>query len=71
MAASIKRAIRRSLVEIIQGTTATPAEQLEACRLLWKEVNSAQKGKPRGRPFQKRPGLGITKTPKERIDALE
>ena len=58
MAASIKRTIRRSLVEIIEGknaeTAATPAERLEACKLLWKDLSSAQKGKPRGKPFQKK-----------------
>ena len=45
-------------MEIIEGkntsTQATPAEQLEACRLLWKDLASAQKGKPRGRPFAKK-----------------
>jgi len=58
MAASIKRTIRRSLVEIIEGknaeTAATPAERLDACKLLWKDLSSAQKGKPRGKPFQKK-----------------
>ena len=53
MAASIERAIRRSLMEIIQGTAATPAERLEACKLLWKDLASA-KGKPWGKPFQKK-----------------
>lgn len=45
-------------MEIIQGrngtAAATPAERLEACKLLWKELTSAQKGKPRGKPFQKK-----------------
>jgi hypothetical protein len=54
MAASIKRTIRKTLMEIIQETTATPAERLEARTLLWKDLASAQKGKPRGRPFQKK-----------------
>jgi hypothetical protein len=58
MAASIKRTIRKTLVEIIEGknatTAATPAERLEACRLLWKDLASAQKGKPRGRPFTRK-----------------
>ena len=58
MAASIKRTIRKALIEIIEGknaeTAATPAERLEACKLLWKDLASAQKGKPRGRPFQKK-----------------
>jgi len=50
MAASIKRTIRKSLMEIIQGSNgtaaATPAERLEAYRLLLKELALAQKGKP-------------------------
>jgi hypothetical protein len=58
MAASIKRTIRKTLIEIIEGKNATkaatPAERLEACRLLWKDLASAQKGKPRGRPFTKK-----------------
>ena len=54
MAASVKRIVRKTLMEIIQGTAATPAERLEACKLLWKELASAQKGKPRGKPFQKK-----------------
>ena len=45
-------------MEIIEGknatTAATPAERLEACRLLLKELASAQKGKPRGRPFTRK-----------------
>jgi len=56
MAASIKRTIRRSLMEIIDGKNATTAERLEACKLLWKELISARKGKPRGRPFMKKFG---------------
>ena len=54
MAASIKRTIRKALMEIIEGANATPAERLEACGLLWKSLASAQKGKPRGRPFPKK-----------------
>jgi len=58
MAASIKRAIRRSLMEIIEGknatTAASPAERLEACRLLLKELALAQKGNPRGKPFTRK-----------------
>jgi hypothetical protein len=41
-------------MEIIQGTAATPAERLEACNLLRKDLASGQKGKPRGKPFQKK-----------------
>jgi hypothetical protein len=55
MAASIKRAIRRTLREILEGknvtTPATPAERLEACKLLWKLHESTEIGRPRGRPF--------------------
>src|SRR5215467_9220935 len=58
MAASIKRTIRRSLMEIIEGknatAAATPAERLEACKLLLKELALAQKGKPRGKPFTRK-----------------
>lgn len=53
MAASVKRTIRKTLMEIIEDRNATPAERLEACRLLWKGLATAQKGKPRGRPFTK------------------
>ncbi len=59
MAASIKGTIRKALMEIIEGKNATPAERLEACRLLWKDLASAQKGKPRGRPFQRK-ASGLT-----------
>jgi len=45
-------------MEIVEGKNATiaatPAERLEACRLLLKELASAQKGKPRGRPFTRK-----------------
>jgi len=41
-------------MEIIQGKNVTPAERLEACKMLWKELASAQKGKPRGRPFTRK-----------------
>jgi len=58
MAASIKRAIRRSLMEIIEGknatTAATPAERSEVCRLLLKELALAKKGKPRGKSFTRK-----------------
>jgi len=50
MAASVKRTIRKNLMEILEGTAATPAERLEASTLLWKDLASAHKGKPRGRP---------------------
>ena len=72
MAISIKRAIRRTLMEIVEGkdatTAATPAERLEACRLLLKELALAQKGKPRGKPFTRR--VKAQKSPAERIDEL-
>jgi hypothetical protein len=58
MAASIKRKIRNTLVEIIEEKNATPAERLEACRLLWRDISSTQKGKPRGRPFTKKNECG-------------
>ena len=51
MAASVKRTVRKTLMEIIQATVTTPAERLEACTLVWKGLVSAQRGKPRGRPF--------------------
>jgi hypothetical protein len=54
MAASIKRIIRRALPEIIQSKDATTGERLGACRLLWKNLASATKGKPRGRAFPKK-----------------
>jgi len=45
-------------MEIIQGknaeNAATPAERLEACKVLWKVLTSAQKGKPRGKPYRKK-----------------
>jgi hypothetical protein len=72
MAASIKRTIRKTLIEIIEGknatTTATPAERLEACRLLLKELTSAQKGKPRGRPFTRK--VKAQNSPDERLAEL-
>ncbi len=54
MAASIKRIIRKTLPEIIQSEDATTGERLEACRLLFKILASATKGKPRGRAFPKK-----------------
>jgi len=68
MAASIKRTIRRSLMEIIEGKNATPSERLEACRLLWKDLASAKKGKPRGRPFTRK--VNAVKSPAERLAEL-
>jgi len=54
MAASIKRIIRKTLPEIIQSKDATTGERLEVCKLLWKILASASKGKPRGRGFAKK-----------------
>jgi len=72
MAISIKRAIRRTLMEIVEGkdatTAATPAERLEACRLLLKELALAQKGKPRGKPFTRK--ANVQKSPADRIAEL-
>jgi hypothetical protein len=66
MAASIKRKIRKTLMEIIEEKNATPGERLEACRLLWKDIASVQKGKPRGRPFTK----SREKDSKERMERI-
>jgi len=69
---SIKKAIRRSLMEIVEGknttTTATPAERLEACRLLLKERALAQKGRPRGKPFPRK--VRADASPTDRIAEL-
>jgi hypothetical protein len=54
MAASIKTIIRRTLPEIIQSKDTTTSEQLDACKLLWKILASATRGKPRGRAFPKK-----------------
>jgi hypothetical protein len=54
MAASIKRITRKTFSEIIQSKDATTAERLEACRLLWKILASATKGKPRGGAFARK-----------------
>ena len=75
MAANIKRAIRKTLMEIIEGkktsTPATPAERLEAWSLPWKDLASAQKGKP-GRPLtifsQKTNNAAPTATPNKTGD---
>jgi hypothetical protein len=69
MAASIKRIIRKALPEIIRSKDATTGERLEACRLLWKILVSATKGKPRGRAFAKRVN-GEAGDQRERIDRL-
>jgi hypothetical protein len=69
MAASITRIIRKALPEIIQSKDATTGERLEACRLLWKILSSASKGKPRGRAFTKM-GNGEAQNPRERLDRL-
>ena len=45
---SLKRILRKALPEIIRSKDATTGERLEACRLLWKILASATKGKPRG-----------------------
>jgi hypothetical protein len=69
MAASIKRILRKALPEIIQSKDATTGERLEACRLLWKILASATKGKPRGRAFAK--GVnGEVKDQRERLERL-
>jgi hypothetical protein len=58
MVKSIRRAIRKTLMEIVEGrdatVAATPAERLEACRLLLKELALTQKDKPRGKPFTRK-----------------
>jgi hypothetical protein len=68
MAASVKRTIRKTLREIIEDKNATPAERLEACRLLWIDLAAAQKGKPRGRPFTRK--ANAQKSSAERIAEL-
>jgi len=68
MAASIKKAIRRSLMEIVEGKNGTPAERLEACKLLLKELALAQKGKPRGKPFTRK--VKVQASPADRIAEL-
>jgi len=59
-------------MEIVEGknatTAATPAERLEACRLLLKELALAQKGKPRGRPFTRK--VKVQASPADRIAEL-
>ena len=55
-------------MEIIEGKNATPAERLEACRLLLKELALAQKGKPRGKPFTRK--VKPQATPGDRIAEL-
>ena len=69
MAASIKRIIRKTLPEIIQSKEATTGERLEACKLLWKILASASKGKPRGRGFAKKVN-GEAADQRERINRL-
>ena len=69
MAASITRIICKVLPEIIQSKEATTGERLEACKLLWKILTSASKGKPRGRAFVKKVN-SEAKDQRERIDRL-
>ena len=45
-------------MEIVEGKNTTaaaaPAERLEACRMLLKDLALTQKGKPRGNPFTRK-----------------
>ena len=61
--------IRNALTEIIRSKDATTGERLEACKLLWKLLASATKGKPRGRAFTKKVN-GEAKDQRERINRL-
>jgi hypothetical protein len=66
---SIRRAIAKCLREIIESTTATPGERLQACKLLLKNMALGTKGKPRGRAFAKKVN-GRANHQREGIEAL-
>jgi hypothetical protein len=52
--ASIRRTIRKSMLEVLESKTATNSERLEAGRLLLKIQTSTAKGNPRGKAFTKK-----------------
>jgi hypothetical protein len=64
---SIRRTIRKSLLELLESKTATTGERLKACGLLLK-IASAPKGKPRGKGFKKADVL--SKEPRNRLDRI-
>jgi hypothetical protein len=66
---SIRRTIRRSLLEVLESKTATNSERLEAGGLLLKIQASATKSKPRGRAFAKK-ATGDAKNPQERLSDI-
>ena len=68
---SIRRTIRKCMLEVLESKTATNSERLEAGRLLLKIQASVSKGKPHGRAFTKKVNRdGDAKNPQARLSDI-